>query len=582
MIGRVRAYIRKLNIRSQIFYSMIIVSIVIILLLSVVIFGYARNVIETNYQSVHVNDLQIASNIIELQLNNEVEQARSMLNNSAFKSLFNEKKYDTKTFGDNKVSMERVLLNYSSSNNDIRDILVVNNNGNLAFTSKIDMNRQKISEYYGSENILKEQWVQEAIEAKGKEVFFGENVLFEEDDDKTFSMVKEMINPDTQKSMGFLVFNIRKDSLSDTVGTHDEGYSTGRYMILDTKHISQNGDPKVVYFTDSDESLQNVVSAYVNGNPGNKYLFTEYHNKVSGWDMVNVINKKELSGTTKYIGIITLVAGALLIILSALLSSMISGTITYPLNLLERTIQHVGTGDYKVEEVFDDSEVGKIGNQFKNMVNNNLELNDRLLNTQLRERESELLLLQSQINPHFLYNTLDALYFMAIIRKEDEIAEMVQALSDTFKLSLNGGDEFITVSDEIDRMKAYMKVQNFRYNDRFSLIVDIDKNIFNRKVMTFMIQPLVENAFYHGLEPKIGKGWIKVSGRIEGKVLVFTVSDNGVGMEDISDVSKGYGIRNIQERIKLYYGDKFGLTFDSTLNQGTTVTVTIPETEYDA
>lgn len=167
--------------------------------------------------------------------------------------------------------------------------------------------------------------------------------------------------------------------------------------------------------------------------------------------------------------------------LSAYLSYRISKSLTYRLGRLERTIQQVSDGNYDIEEVFDNSEVGKIGNQFKKMVNSNHELNDKLLKTKLKERESELLLLQTQINPHFLYNTLDALYFMAVIHCEEEIAEMVHALSDTFRLSLNRGEKLITVSDEINRLKAYMKVQSFRYKDRFSLILNIDEEIMNRK-----------------------------------------------------------------------------------------------------
>ena len=584
--GKTKEKIQKTSIRSRIFLAMIVVSIGIISVLGSVIYGYSRKVIESNYQSIHLSSLQIASNVIELQLNNDADQARSMLNDETFKTLFMDEKTGTKTFGNNKVIMERALLKYSSSNNDIRDILVVNNAGNLSFVSKYDLNRSSVNEYYSSENILERSWVSDAIDANGKEVFYGENVLFSEEDkddaDKSFSMVKEMIDPDTQKVMGFLVFNIRKSSLSATTGTHDEGYSTGRYMILDKKHRSETGYPTVVYSTDSVESLKKIMDSYTGHDTGNHYLFTTYENKVSGWDMVNVVDKKDLSGTTKYIGLMIAVLCLAMVGLSAYLSYRISKSLTYRLGRLERTIQQVSDGNYDIEEVFDNSEVGKIGNQFKKMVNSNHELNDKLLKTKLKERESELLLLQTQINPHFLYNTLDALYFMAVIHCEEEIAEMVHALSDTFRLSLNRGEKFITVSDEINRLKAYMKVQSFRYKDRFSLILNIDEEIMNRKIMVFIIQPLVEIAFYHGLEPKIGKGWIKVGGIRRNGRFVFTVEDNGVGMEDVSAALKGYGLKNIEERIELYYGKEYGLKISSTKGKGTIVTVVVPEEAEEA
>jgi two-component system sensor histidine kinase YesM len=578
--------IQRTSIRSRIFIAMIVVSVGIISLLGSVIYGYSRKVIESNYQSIHLSSLQIASNVIELQLNNDAEQARSMLNDEAFKTLFKDEKTGTKTFGNNKVLMERALLKYSSSNNDIRDILVVNNAGNLSFVSKYDLNRQSVNEYYSSDNILDRSWVSDAIAANGKEVFYGENVLFSEDDkddaDKSFSMVKEMIDPDTQKAMGFLVFNIRKSSLSATTGTHDEGYSTGRYMILDKAHVSETGYPTVVYSTDSVESLKRIMDAYTGSDSDIHYLFTTYENEVSGWDMVNVVDKKDLSGTTKYIGLMIAVLCLVMVALSAYLSYRISKSLTYRLGRLEKTIQQVSDGNYDIEEVFDNSEVGKIGNQFKKMVNSNHELNDKLLKTKLKERESELLLLQTQINPHFLYNTLDALYFMAVIHSEDEIAEMVHSLSDTFRLSLNRGEKFITVRDELNRLKAYMKVQSFRYKDRFSLILNVEEGILDSKIMVFIIQPLVENAFYHGLEPKIGKGWIKVGGIRSNGCFVFTVEDNGVGMEDISAALTGYGLKNIEERIELYYGEGYGLKFSSTKGEGTIVTVVVPEEAEEA
>jgi two-component system sensor histidine kinase YesM len=169
---------------------------------------------------------------------------------------------------------------------------------------------------------------------------------------------------------------------------------------------------------------------------------------------------------------------------------------------------------------------------------------------------------------------------MAVIHGDDDIAEMVQALSDTFKLSLNKGDRFIRVRDEIERIRAYMKIQNMRYHDRFDLQLEVDDSILDEKILTFILQPVVENAVYHGLEARVGAGWIHIQGtRIPGETkdsLQFIISDNGVGMEDVSKVDKGYGINNIRERIRLLYGNSYGLKFESTPHVGTRVTITVP------
>lgn len=215
------------------------------------------------------------------------------------------------------------------------------------------------------------------------------------------------------------------------------------------------------------------------------------------------------------------------------------------------------------------------------MVNNNLDLHEKLLHSEIREKEAELLLLQSQINPHFLYNTLDSLYFMAVIEHADEIAEMVLALSDTFKLSLNRGEKLIEVGDEIEKIKAYMKLQNMRYHNRFDLRIDIDEAMMDRKILTFILQPVVENAVYHGLEPKMGNEcYIHLSGRMkkegDDRFMEFRIKDNGVGIVDMSQLEEGYGVKNIKERLFLFYGEKAGIRYESEAGEGTEVTIRVP------
>ena len=194
----------------------------------------------------------------------------------------------------------------------------------------------------------------------------------------------------------------------------------------------------------------------------------------------------------------------------------------------------------------------------------------------LNKRQAQYLALQNQINPHFLYNTLDSLYFVAIMHGDDQMAEMVEALSDNFKLALNNGSKYIKVADSVKWMQGYMKLQNMRYNNRFELFVDIRREILQRETITFIFQPFIENAMYHGLEPKIGKGKISLRGWQEQNNMIFTIEDDGVGIDDMSRLENGYGVRNVIERIKLNYGEKYGVTFESSPGNGTKVTIVVP------
>ena len=217
-----------------------------------------------------------------------------------------------------------------------------------------------------------------------------------------------------------------------------------------------------------------------------------------------------------------------------------------------------------------------MGKSIQNMARQIKRLMDDIVAEHESKRKSEFDTLQSQINPHFLYNTLDSLYFVAIMHGDDQMAEMVEALSDNFKLALNNGSKYFKVADSVKWMQGYMKLQNMRYNNRFELFVDISREILQRETITFIYQPFIENAMYHGLEPKIGKGKISLHGWQEQNNMIFTIEDDGAGIDDMSRLENGYGVRNVIERIKLNYGEKCGVAFESSPGNGTKVTIVVP------
>ena len=234
-----------------------------------------------------------------------------------------------------------------------------------------------------------------------------------------------------------------------------------------------------------------------------------------------------------------------------------------------------------IEAVFDDGEIGQVGNALKRTVDNNLELRERLITSRVKEREAELLLLQSQINPHFLYNTLDSIYCKAMIQNNDEIAEMVLALSNLFKASLSKGNTVITVREELEHISRYMAIQKLRYGERFELILDVDEELMDLRIIKLILQPFVENSMYHGLEPKIGGGYIEIRGEVLEGIIYFRVTDNGVGMDDPNDIYNGYGVRNVLDRIHLFYGEDYGISVETVTGQKTSVEIRVPVLEDD-
>ncbi|MBA4688217.1 MAG: sensor histidine kinase [Candidatus Galacturonibacter soehngenii] len=568
----------KGTIREQILYSMVCVSILIMVILGISIFAFSKRTIENNYQESHYYNLQVSSSNIEIQLNTIVDEIRTVLTNGTFLNIMLNDDSTTGYFSArNKLTMESIMNEITNHNQMIQSMTILDNRGSWLFVTKNTTQKGKMSHYYSTDYLLEEEWVKVAKQAKGKEVFYGYNVLFEDENADVFSMVKQLIHAETGENVGYMVVNIRKKLLDKAFSTEIQSYTTNRYMIIDKDEIRNDaGNRSLVYFNGNTEDSAKILNAYEEGEADGRYLFSSYHNKSSNWDIVNVIERNELSKESNYIGWVIVIAVIVLIILSIGVANTISKRISRPLETLEKAIIEVGDGNFQVEVEFDYSEVGMVGRKFQDMASNNLELRERLLNAQIKEREAELLLLQSQINPHFLYNTLDSLYFMAIIKDADDIAEMVKSLSDTFKLSLNKGDKLIRVKDELEKIKAYMKIQNLRHGDRFIFLLDVEEDMLDKKMLSFILQPIVENSVYHGLEPKRGKGSIHIRGYETNDKLHFVIEDDGVGILDLSKLDSGYGVHNIQERIRLFYGEEYLVKFYSEQGQGTTASITLP------
>jgi len=220
---------------------------------------------------------------------------------------------------------------------------------------------------------------------------------------------------------------------------------------------------------------------------------------------------------------------------------------------------------------------------------------DKLVNTiyvtQIRKREAELHALQAQINPHFIYNTLESIRFVAKSNGDELTAEMAFVLGKLLRYSINIKNKIVTVNDEIMHLKNYLLLQNYRFDNRFTMVINIEKDLLEYKMIKLIFQPIVENSIYHGLEMKDEDGIIRLTGFRRQDMLVFDIEDNGCGMteeqleqlnERVNDFTTfdqtegSIGLKNINERIKLQYGNSSGITVLSRLGHGTTVRILLP------
>lgn len=272
------------------------------------------------------------------------------------------------------------------------------------------------------------------------------------------------------------------------------------------------------------------------------------------------------------------------------LSTLLARSVSRPIEELCKMTELVAKGNFdtRMEEESGD-EISVLTASFNSMVGQIGNLVENIKIEQLNLRDTELRLLQEQINPHFLYNTLDTIIWLAEAGQNKQVVDMVTSLSQFFRTTLSEGRDHITIREEEVHIRSYLEIQQFRYRDILDYEINIPEQLYPYSIMKLTLQPLVENALYHGIKNKRGKGRIQISGRMEGKNIRLTVEDNGIGMrtEEVCALNQkiripaeeragSFGLANVQERISLNYGEEYGLTFQSEYGKGTVVTVLIP------
>ena len=272
-------------------------------------------------------------------------------------------------------------------------------------------------------------------------------------------------------------------------------------------------------------------------------------------------------------------------------SRQITRSVTKPISALCEATRRLERGNFEEEsQIESDDEIQILVQRFDEMRNKIANLLEDVKTEQMKLKDTELKLLQEQINPHFLYNTLDTIVWLAEDGQKKEVVHMITSLSDFFRTVLSGGRDYITIREEELHIHSYLDIQQFRYQDIMDYQIEIDENLYDYQILKLMLQPLVENALYHGIKNKRGHGNIRIRGYEEEEELIFEISDDGIGMteEELmalrrkirrkkNESKNGFGLINVEERIQMNYGEEYGLDFESEKGKGTRVTVRIPK-----
>lgn len=445
--------------------------------------------------------------------------------------------------------------------------VILDNRRDFHYSQRIESSGEYNTITSGKANEEYEELFQAALEKESKEIF----ARWDKD---TFAYLKIIYSLKTFQPIGYLMLHVESEILQSILPSGDE-LDNVAYVVVDAEYGRK---PRIVFSSGKLTGIDGLVNGYYREeiDEVKDWKVGRKKNEASGWDILYIADRNALAKKSEAINAVTVSLVMTISGVIIMLAFWIGRIINRPLEKLGQVIRKVGeTGDYTINERFGEDEIGQIGNQFKQMVEQNLVLKEQLYLSEIKQKEAELIALQAQINPHFLYNTLDAIYLMAQMGRAQEAGKMTLALSEIFRTGLSKGQEFIKVRDEIRYIENYLYIQKMRYGDRIAYDISVDDDILDEKMLKLILQPIIENAIYHGLEPKPGSGSLWIKAYREKEHMIFSIEDNGVGMEG-DRWKTGYGLKNVRERLKLYYGSEYDLLVKSELKKGTRMEIRIP------
>lgn len=347
-----------------------------------------------------------------------------------------------------------------------------------------------------------------------------------------------------------------------------------------TKTTSKKSKEKRLSFP----ALKKKMEAQENGKKSN-YLIVSADAGVDDWKIIAYQPQKMMATEIQTLLVLVMGIIAVCIITSVVASLAFSRFVVRDIKRLRDNMQAVEEGNMELMVTSDaGDEVGSLIRGFGSMLGEINRLIHEVYESKLTQRKSEMTALQAQINPHFLYNSLSLINWKALEAGQQDISKITLALSSFYRTSLNRGKNVLTIEKEIENMKSYLEIQLCMHDNDFDVIMDIDEEILPYQTLNLLLQPLVENAIDHGIDLKEdGRGYIKIIGRKDAENIYLTVEDNGVGIEPeiLSSIlefkTKGYGVRNVNQRIRLYYGEEYCLRIESEVGKGTRCTINIPQ-----
>ncbi|QUH30876.1 cache domain-containing sensor histidine kinase [Vallitalea guaymasensis] len=588
--------IRYISIRTKILLSFSLV--IISLISSTLIFALSKY----NHKLLNNNidySKKVTSSLV-VNLDEYIYQLKYISNIIAYNQYVQKylNKHDSYYSIDSSDSFQRTLeflSNIITSRSDIDSILIFDNDKLSVFKSThLDLNTNydyKNQLWY--KNIL-ESGVTPKISGPHKQEYLHTPEI------NVFSVNRTIQRYDGLKKTGVIHISVNLSELKKFCESEILYKNGFIFIVNDNGEIIYQPDNNITNskkLTSLEKDVTNILPKLTN-NKINIFTDTIYDEKYqivskymsnANWYIVAATPYKSITEDAEHIKNIILSMGLLSLILALVITYILSTAITKPILNLRKCMAEATEGNLTIRSnIKSKDEIGILSSSFNGMLSQIEKLMQQVISDQEQKRKLELKTLQAQINPHFLYNTLDSIIWMAE-SKNDNIVPMTESLSKLFRISLSKGNDIIPLSSEIEHVRNYLFIQSMRYTDKFDYSVSVKPEVLRYKTIKLILQPIVENSIYHGIKNKRGKGNISINCCINDKKLLITITDDGIGMDSETctrilspsyktdgRLSSGIGVHNVNERIKLYFGNQYGLRYESTISVGTTVYIDLP------
>lgn len=491
-----------------------------------------------------------------------------------------------------KEEIEAKLKAILASRQDIVALVLFDLEGNAVLSTSD-------ATFRAAEEIVKQKWFSRTVGVEGNFYFTGPHVQQLTTSAYpwviTYSQLISYTQSDGTTTQGLLLIDMNFSAVSELSKSAKLG-STGYVYFIDNNnkivyHPLQQLINSNIINEDLDAVADHIFGTYTNTFEGRERLVIIDTVNNARWRIVGVAFMDELmSGLNQFTTVMAIIL-LLCIIITIFLARAVSERISRPIKELERLMMAVEKGDFsEPPTVGGNLEVLALSQSFALMILRIRQLMDDIVKSQELKRKFELDALQAKINPHFLYNTLDSVVWMAEQNDTEGVIRMITALAKLFRISISKGHEIITLAEELEHVRNYLIIQQIRYRDKFAFTIKVEEGLEQCPTIKLIVQPIVENAIYHGIKYLQEMGHINISVyRRKPGAIVLEIRDNGVGMDEekldkilsftgqVSPSGNGIGVRNVHQRVQLYYGSDFGLEISSELDEGTLVRIVIPE-----